>query len=121
MVSRSFFNFGAHPLNLPGLPNIHTQESFMKKLVLALISTAFLVGGTLAYAADAPPESAPMPRGRAAVDCAKAADPAQCEARRKARRERVEAARKACEGKAGDDNRACMREQFRGRAGARKD
>lgn len=94
----------------------------MKKILVALISTLVLAGGTMAYAADAGPEAAPTPRkgGRAAIDCSKVADPARCEARRQERRERFEAASKACEGKEGDDKRACMREQFKERAGARQ-
>jgi hypothetical protein len=108
---------------MPGLLKNYTEELFMKKILVALISTGVLVGGNMAYAADAVPEAATTPHkgGRAAIDCSKAAEPAKCEARRKERRERFEAASKACEGKEGDDKRACMREQFKDRAGARQD
>jgi len=107
---------------MPGLLKNDTEELCMKKILVALISTLVLAGGSMAYAADAVPEGAPTPHkgGRAAIDCSKAADPARCEARRKERRERFEAASKACEGKEGDDRRACMREQFKERAGARQ-
>ena len=108
---------------MQGFLNNYTEALFMKQLFVALIGTGIFVGANMAYAADAVPEAATTRHrgGRAPVDCSKAADPAKCEARRKERRERFEAASKACEGKVGDDSRACMREQFKDRAGARKD
>lgn len=49
------------------------------------------------------------------VDCSKAADPAQCETRRREMSERFKQAQEACKGKAGDEMRNCMREQRKGR------
>jgi len=49
------------------------------------------------------------------VDCSKVPDPAQCEARRKEMSERFKQAQEACQGKAGDEMRNCMRAQRKGR------
>ncbi len=79
----------------------------MKNILVALIGSWAIVGGSMAFSADAVPDNAGKAQfgGRAAVDCSKAADPEKCQAQRKERRERFQAARKACEGKNGDDRR----------------
>jgi len=88
----------------------------MKTRFALVLATAVLALTNFAHAegaATSAPDTAAKPYrlgDRAKVDCAKAADPQKCAARRQARRERLEEARKACAGKEGDDRRACYRD-----------
>jgi len=84
----------------------------MKRLIS--VFAVLLLGAGAAYAQGAPSADAPNapPRARAR-SCSDAPDPARCEARRKAFREAVEAARQACQGAAaGPERRACMTKQL---------
>ncbi len=73
-------------------------------LLLAASTTLF------AQAPGGPPDHKGGPPGRAHAEqpCAKAPDPAKCEARRKEHREQAEQARAACKDKHGPDQALCM-------------
>jgi Spy/CpxP family protein refolding chaperone len=82
----------------------------------ALIGTVLLAATTALYAQTPAPADAPKgPRHHPRVDCSKEQDPKACETRRKEMREKMKAmhakARQACEGKKGDERRACMVKQ----------
>ena len=78
-------------------------------MLRTLIGTALLAATTALYAqAPAPAEK---PRG-ARYDCSKAADPKACEERRAKVREAAKKAHAACDGKAGDERRDCLRKEM---------
>lgn len=81
----------------------------LKSLVPAL-GACLLAASTALHAQPAPGDGPKGPRGHR-FDCSKAQDPKACEERVARRREAVQKARAACEGKQGDDYGACMRTQ----------
>lgn len=86
----------------------------MPKLIVSA-AAAVLLAVTFAAAAQstAPSQGAEKARPRGErFDCSKAADPKACEERRQKGREAFNKARQACEGKQGDERRACLRSKL---------
>ena len=80
------------------------------KSVISLIA-ALLVSCSFGVQAQAPKDDGKKPPPRA-FDCSRAKDPKGCEERMAKMREARDKARKACEGKSGDERRACMEKSF---------
>jgi hypothetical protein len=84
-------------------------------MLRTLVGTVLLAATTSLFAQAAPPADAAKAPRKHRYDCSQEKDPAACEARRKERREKMKAvhekARQACEGKQGDERRACMIKQ----------
>ena len=78
----------------------------MKHTVIA-ISTAilFMAAGLAAAQTPAAPSSPGPQRG---TDCAKAADPGKCKAKRATMREHIAEAKSACAGKQGEERHQCV-------------
>ena len=85
----------------------------MMRLIPALAAACFSLAAVSAFA-QAPAGDAgkgPMEhRGMMMKPCSQEADPAKCEANRKAMRENMKSAHEACKDK--PDRRACMTEQY---------
>ena len=81
------------------------------KLSLVL-GAALLALGTGAYAQSTSPQSAPPSKAERRFDCSKAKDPKACEEMRAKMREAAKKARAACDSKAGDERRDCMRKEM---------
>jgi len=76
---------------------------------LSVLIGALLIAGASAVHAQTPPADAGKGGHRhGRHDCSKAADPKACEERRMHVREAHAKAKTACEGKQGDERRACM-------------
>ena len=75
---------------------------------LTVTLAATLLAASTALHAQAPAESG---KGRR-FDCSQAKDPKACEERVAKMKGARDKARAACEGKQGDEHRACMRQQF---------
>jgi hypothetical protein len=58
------------------------------------------------------PADAPKPKAERRFDCSKAKDPKACEERLAKAKAAHEKARKACEGKKGEEGRDCMRREM---------
>jgi len=58
------------------------------------------------------PSDAPKPKAERRFDCSKAKDPKACEERLAKPKAAHEQARKACEGKKGEEGRNCMRHEM---------
>ena len=58
------------------------------------------------------PSDAPKPKGERRFDCSQAKDPKACEERLAKAKAAHAKARKACEGKKGDEGRDCMRHEM---------
>jgi len=58
------------------------------------------------------PSDAPKPKGERRIDCSKAKDPKGCEERLAKAKAAHEKAKKACEGKKGQEGRDCMRTEM---------
>ena len=58
------------------------------------------------------PSDAPKPKAERRFDCSKAKDPKACEERLAKAKAAHEKARKACEGKKGEEGRDCMRREM---------
>jgi len=58
------------------------------------------------------PSDAPKPKAERRFDCSKAKDPTACEERLAKAKAAHEKARKACEGKKGEEGRDCMRREM---------
>ena len=58
------------------------------------------------------PSDAPKPKAERRFDCSKAKDPKACEERLAKLKAAHEQARKACEGKKGEEGRNCMRHEM---------
>ena len=58
------------------------------------------------------PSDAPKPKAERRFDCSKAKDPKGCEERLAKAKAAHEKARKACEGKKGEEGRDCMRREM---------
>jgi hypothetical protein len=58
------------------------------------------------------PSDAPKPKAERRFDCSKAKDPKACEERLAKAKAAHENARKACEGKKGEEGRDCMRREM---------
>lgn len=58
------------------------------------------------------PSDAPKPKAERRFDCSKAKDPKACEERVAKAKAAHEKARKACEGKKGEEGRDCMRHEM---------
>ena len=83
----------------------------MNRLIPAAAAAVFFLAAGASYAQDA--SKGPMggdPHHRMMKPCSQEADPAKCEANRKAMRENMKAAHEACKDK--PDRRACMTEQM---------
>lgn len=82
-------------------------------MLKAFIATALLASSTALFAQAAPadkPEAKAPRQGR--YDCSKAQDPKACEEMRAKMREAAKKARAACDSKAGDERRDCMRREM---------
>jgi len=75
-----------------------------------LIPTALLAFCAPAFAQA--PSDAPKPKAERRFDCSKAKDPKDCEERLAKAKAAREKAKKACEGKKGDEGRDCMRREM---------
>ena len=85
-------------------------------MLKSLIAAALLASSTalFAQAAPAPAEKADGKAQRhGRHDCSKAKDPKACEEKRAKAREAFKQARAACEAKAADERRACVRAEMR--------
>ena len=83
------------------------------KLSVSILTAALLAGSSTLYAqtsdnAGASKGGAAKPPAARRFDCSKTKDPKGCEERREKARATFEKARKACEGKTGDERRECM-------------
>ena len=81
------------------------------KLSISLLSAALLVASSSLYAQAPKAQDGSAPPARR-FDCSKAKDPKGCEERMAQMREARDKARKACEGKTGDERRDCMEKAF---------
>jgi hypothetical protein len=79
--------------------------------MLKTLVSAVLIAFSSALLAQAPAEGA-KPGGERRFDCSKAKDPKACEERLAKARAAHEKARRACEGKKGDEGRDCMRREM---------
>lgn len=82
-----------------------------------LFVSGLLLAASTALFAQAPGGPSARPGGpperrHGEPPCAKAPDPAKCEARHKERREQAEHAREACKDKKGPDHGLCMAAQY---------
>ena len=75
-----------------------------------LLSTALLAFCAPVFAQA--PSDAPGPKADRRFDCSKAKDPKGCEERVAKAKAAHEKARKACEGKSGEEGRDCMRHEM---------
>ena len=84
----------------------------MNRLLPALAAACFSLAASTVMAVTPPGDAGKGPGGarHGMRNCSQAADPAKCEAERKARYERVKQAREACKDK--PDRRGCMTEQY---------
>jgi Spy/CpxP family protein refolding chaperone len=84
-------------------------------MLKTLIAAALLASSTAVFA-QAAPAPADKPEGKgprhARYDCSKAQDPKACEEMRAKMREAAKKARAACDSKAGDERRDCMRREM---------
>lgn len=76
-----------------------------------LLPTALLAAFCAPVFAQAPSD-APKPKAERRFDCSKAKDPKACEERLAKAKAAHEKARKACEGKKGEEGRDCMRREM---------
>jgi Spy/CpxP family protein refolding chaperone len=81
------------------------------KLSVSILSAVLLAASSTLYA-QAPKADEGKGRPARQFDCSKAKDPQACEARVAKMREARDKARKACEGKTGDERRQCMEKSF---------
>ena len=84
-------------------------------MLRTLVATTLLAASTALFAQAAPaPADAPAGKAprHARYDCSKAADPKACEERRAKVREAAKKAHAACDAKAGDERRDCMRKEL---------
>jgi hypothetical protein len=79
--------------------------------VLKILVCALLLTASTGLLAQAPSDTA-KPRGERRFDCSKAKDPKACEERVAKAKAAHEKARRACEGKKGDEGRDCMRREM---------
>jgi hypothetical protein len=91
-----------------------TKVSRMNANII-LMTTAVLLAGTALADSEGTPGTSENGAGRTAhelghhrFDCSHAPDPARCEERGERMRAEVEAARKGCEGKRGEERRTCL-------------
>lgn len=85
------------------------------KLPVSVLTAALLAASSSLYAQAPKAEGGKAGEGKAQMrrfDCSKAKDPKGCEERVAKMREARDKARKACEGKAGDERRDCMEKSF---------
>ena len=85
------------------------------KLSVPILTAALLAASSTLFAQSTQGEQA-KPEGKAPAarhfDCSKAKDPKGCEERMAKMRAARDKARKACEGKTGDERRDCMEKSF---------
>ena len=82
-------------------------------MLKTVASVILLTASTALFAQSPPPPQSPsQPRGERRFDCSKAKDPKGCEERMAKAKAAQEKARSACQGKAGDDQRDCMRREM---------
>jgi hypothetical protein len=82
------------------------------KLPVSILAAALLATAAPLLHAQTPKGDEPKPPAERRFDCSKAKDPKGCEARVAKMREARDKARKACEGKSGDERRECMEKSF---------
>ena len=84
--------------------------------MLKTLIAAVLLASSTALFAQAAPAPADKPQGKAPrharYDCSKAQDPKACEELRVKMREAAKKARAACDSKAGEERRECMRKEL---------
>lgn len=84
----------------------------MNRITVSVVAAALLAFAGLSGAQESQGPAGSAGPGQAAphsrFDCSKAKDPARCQARREEMRQKLQEAKKACEGKAGDERRSCM-------------
>ena len=80
----------------------------MKSILAACLLAAF---ATVSFAQAPSGDAAKAPR-KGRFDCSQAKDPKACEARAEKAKAAMQQARKACEGKQGDERRDCMRHEL---------
>jgi len=78
-------------------------------MLRTLVSVALLTASTALFAQATPPSSQPRERR---FDCSKTNDPKACEERVEKAKAAQAKARKACEGKKGNEERDCMRHEM---------
>ncbi len=83
-------------------------------MLRTLIATALLASSTALFAQAPAPADKPAGKSprHARHDCSKAADPKACEEMREKMRAAARKARAACDSKAGDERRDCMRKEM---------
>lgn len=85
-------------------------------MLKTLIAAALFASSTALFAQAAPaPADQPQSKGgqrHGRYDCSKAQDPKACEEMRAKMREAAKKARAACDSKAGDERRDCMRKEM---------
>jgi Spy/CpxP family protein refolding chaperone len=81
------------------------------KLSVSILAAALLAASSGLYAQAPKSDEGKAPAARR-FDCSKAKDPKGCEERVAKMREARDKARKACEGKSGDERRECMEKSF---------
>jgi Spy/CpxP family protein refolding chaperone len=79
--------------------------------MLRTLLTAATMAFSTCVLAQAPSDT-PKPKAERRFDCSKAKDPKACEERVAKVKAAHEKARKACEGKSGEDGRDCMRREM---------
>jgi Spy/CpxP family protein refolding chaperone len=82
--------------------------------MLKTVATVILLTASSALFAQTPPapDAGKGPRSERRFDCSKAKDPKACEERVAKAKAAHAKARQACEGKAGDEQRDCMRREM---------
>ena len=84
-------------------------------MLKSLIAATLFAASTAVFAQAAPAPAdkpAAKPHAHARFDCSKAKDPKACEERRAKGREAAKKAHTACDSKAGDERRDCMRKEL---------
>ena len=87
----------------------------MFKTLTPVITAALFAASSALFAQQSAP--APAPKAEKSErdrhrDCSKATDPKRCEERREKARSAMKKAHAACDGKKGDERRACMRKEM---------
>jgi hypothetical protein len=81
------------------------------KLSVPILAAALLAASPMLHAQAPKAQDGKAPAARR-FDCSRAKDPKGCEERMAKMREARDQARKACEGKSGDERRECMEKSF---------
>lgn len=84
----------------------------MSRPLSTLLCALLLTGATAIHAQTPPADAGKSGRGHGMRDCSQAPDPKACEERRQKMKAAHEEARKACDGKQGDERRQCMQKSM---------